>query len=75
MSCWEVFPFVINSYLVLLPVDLVNRIAVFLIDHLSYRRVVFGRTHFLHTSISISNPIRSTTLEQEEDSHNAPHTS
>ena len=51
------------SYLVLLPINLVNRIAIFLVNNLSYRRIVFGRTHFLHTSLSAP---RSTVLEREE---------
>lgn len=53
----------VRSYLVLLPINLVNRIAIFLVNNLSYRRIVFGRTHFLHTSLSAP---RSTVLEREE---------
>ena len=60
------------SYLVLLPINLVNRIAIFLVNNLSYRRIVFGRTYFLH-NISISNPVRYTRAGR--DSRNAPHTS
>lgn len=63
------------SYLVLLPINLVNRIAIFLVNNLSYRRIVFGRTYFLH-NISISTPFQCTVCTRAgRDSHNAPHTS
>lgn len=37
------------SYLVLLPIDLMNRIPILLVNNLPNRLLVFGRTHFLST--------------------------
>jgi hypothetical protein len=51
-----------------------NRITIFLINHLSNRRVVFGRTYFLHTSISISTPPVSTTTPLESRKRKKTHT-
>lgn len=59
----------------LLPINPVDRIAIFLINNLPNRRIVFGRTHLLHT---LRQHIRSAVFPKDsskKDSHNAPHTS
>jgi hypothetical protein len=68
------FPFV-QTYLMLLPINPMNRIPILLVNHLSNRRVVFGRTGFLHITHLYQQFVPLSHVHIRADSHNAPHTS
>jgi len=61
-------------YLMLLPINLMNRIPILLIHHIPNRYLILHRTHLLQTTfVSASSLNRK--AHSKKNLHNAPHTS